>query len=114
MANVFIILRDEKKAPDVNKKRQIPMSLQILKELGKSSECDKNLMVSMIKDDRIRVIFENNCFKPTSDCAKFQFHKNIFMENHTQNGDMRTKSLSLGYKIYFLFHYFSHSCVFYF
>lgn len=46
MANVFIILRDEKKSPDVNKRRQIPMSL--LKEIkgGKSSDCDKNLMVS--------------------------------------------------------------------
>lgn len=61
MANVFIILRDEKKAPDVNKKRQIPMSLQILKELkGKSSDCDKNLMVSTIMDDRLRVIFHRN------------------------------------------------------
>lgn len=45
MANVFIILRDEKKSPDINKRRQIPMSL--LKEIkGKTSECDKNLMVS--------------------------------------------------------------------
>lgn len=50
MANVFIILRDEKKSPDVNKKRQIPMSLQILKELkGKTSECDKNLMVRIFQ-----------------------------------------------------------------
>ena len=48
MANVFIILRDEKKSPDINKRRQIPMSLlkEIKKEIkGKTSECDKNLMV---------------------------------------------------------------------
>jgi hypothetical protein len=44
MANVFIVLRDEKKSPDVNKRRQIPLqSLHDLKAF--SSECDKNLMV---------------------------------------------------------------------
>jgi hypothetical protein len=87
---VFIILRDEKKSPDVNKKRQIPMSLQILKELkGKSSECDKNLMVSTINTERLRVIFTLECPRVRNDCANLRFHvKNIFMENHIQNGDI--------------------------
>ncbi|KAG5683430.1 hypothetical protein PVAND_012711 [Polypedilum vanderplanki] len=46
MAN-SIILRDEKKNPDINKKRQIPLqSLHDLKSFSKS-ECDKKLMMVM-------------------------------------------------------------------
>lgn len=48
MANVFIILRDESKSPDINKRRQIPLqSLHDLKAFSKS-DCDKNLMVNNV------------------------------------------------------------------
>lgn len=97
MANVFIILRDEKKSPDVNKKRQIPMSLQILKELkGKSNECDKNLMVSTIMNASRRVTFSREDFKIASDCANnvFNFIKIFSWKNYIQNGDREQKSLS--------------------
>lgn len=51
MANVFIILRDEKKSPEI-KRRQIPLqSLHDLKAF--SSECDKNLMVNSLDDKNI-------------------------------------------------------------
>lgn len=46
MANVFVLLRDEKKSPEVNKKRQIPLSTLDLKTSKSSSSCEKSLMVS--------------------------------------------------------------------
>lgn len=47
MANVFVLLRDEKKSPELNKRRQIPLSsLHDLKTSGSTSNCEKSLMVS--------------------------------------------------------------------
>lgn len=44
MANVFVLLRDEKKSPQVEKRRQIPLQILDLKSSGKSG-CGKSLMV---------------------------------------------------------------------
>lgn len=42
MANVFVLLRDEKKSPEVNKRRQIPLSTVH----DFKGSCEKSLMVS--------------------------------------------------------------------
>jgi hypothetical protein len=47
MAN-SIILRDEKKSQDLNKRRQIPLPLPHDLKAFSKSECDKKLMVSGI------------------------------------------------------------------
>lgn len=74
MANVFIILRDEKKSPDICNKRQIPMSVQILKEI--KGKCDKELLVSNgSRWTCIRVTFPLKSFKANYDCTKIPLSK---------------------------------------
>lgn len=79
MANVFVLLRDEKKSPEVNKKRQIPLStLHDLKSGTGSSGCEKSLMVSaFIIVSEIRDI--NLTLLTTKIIEIIEFFKNIKM-----------------------------------
>lgn len=80
MANVFVLLRDEKKSPEVNKRRQIPLisSLNDIKSSG--SSCEKSLTVSIFAlFSQQNVVYRLSCADLTIGQKSYYFlkHQNL-------------------------------------